>query len=259
MEHHMDTDLSTSVENASLLAWPALREERVGNWLVRLSQGYTKRVNSVNEIPGSALPDNPAEAVAACESLYDKAGLNPIFRITEISSLAGLEPMLAEHGYTRTGRTVVMHADISDPSTKDYTDLIDASIFSIHDAAPAEWLELYAEYSDLAPDRKAVHRKILTTRNGKRLLAVLKKEGKPVAVGMAGLHDGQLGLFQITVSPEFRGSGLGSAMLKAVLAWGFEHGASGAYCQVEEHNNRAFPFYTRLGFAPLYRYHYLIR
>jgi ribosomal protein S18 acetylase RimI-like enzyme len=71
------------------------------------------------------------------------------------------------------------------------------------------------------------------------------------AVGIAVDHDDLVGLFCLAVDPTRRRSGLGTALVRALLAGA---AASTAYLQVEEDNAPAVALYERLGFSEAYRY-----
>ena len=72
-----------------------------------------------------------------------------------------------------------------------------------------------------------------------------------VAVGIAVEADGLVGLFCLAVDPARRRNGLGTAMVRALLAGSR---ANIAYLQVEERNAAAVGLYGRLGFGEAYRY-----
>jgi N-acetylglutamate synthase len=63
--------------------------------------------------------------------------------------------------------------------------------------------------------------------------------------------DGLVGLFCLAVDPARRRAGLGSALMRALLA---QSRADVAYLQVEERNAPAVALYRRLGFGEAYRY-----
>jgi ribosomal protein S18 acetylase RimI-like enzyme len=71
------------------------------------------------------------------------------------------------------------------------------------------------------------------------------------AVGIAVESDGLVGLFCLAVDPARRRGGLGTALVRALLA-GADAGS--AYLQVEESNAPAVAMYQRLGFREAYRY-----
>jgi len=72
-----------------------------------------------------------------------------------------------------------------------------------------------------------------------------------VAVGIAVEADGLVGLFCLAVDPGRRREGLGTEMVRALLA---RSASSTAYLQVEASNEPAIGLYTRLGFGEAYRY-----
>jgi ribosomal protein S18 acetylase RimI-like enzyme len=72
-----------------------------------------------------------------------------------------------------------------------------------------------------------------------------------MAVGIAVEDDGIVGLFCLAVDPARRRAGLGTAMVRALLARSV---ASIAYLQVESSNVAAIGLYERLGFGEAYRY-----
>jgi ribosomal protein S18 acetylase RimI-like enzyme len=76
------------------------------------------------------------------------------------------------------------------------------------------------------------------------------------AVGIAVEGGGLVGLFCLAVDPSQRRAGLGTAMVRGLLATSH---ASAAYLQVEESNAPAIGLYARLGFVQAYRYCHRIR
>src|ERR1039458_6593144 len=70
-----------------------------------------------------------------------------------------------------------------------------------------------------------------------------------VAIGVE--DQGLVGLFCLAVAPAQRRCGLGSEIVRALLAC---TSASAAYLQVEQSNTAAVSMYERLGFSEAYRY-----
>lgn len=93
------------IEEASLNAWPALHQLLYDGWIIRLSNGYTKRANSVTPLYPSAL--EVEENIAYCERLYRQQGLPPIFRLTSHACPPGLDEALAARGYRVVDPTLV--------------------------------------------------------------------------------------------------------------------------------------------------------
>ena len=69
-------------------------------------------------------------------------------------------------------------------------------------------------------------------------------------VGSGGLKQVVPGLFQIGMAllPEWRGKGIGSALLTEMLGWARRHGAYKITLQVWPHNQAAIALYEKFGF-----------
>lgn len=76
------------------------------------------------------------------------------------------------------------------------------------------------------------------------------------AVGRGVLDGGWLGIFAMATAAASRRRGAAAAVLRALLRWGWERGAHGAYLQCAEDNAAARSLYARSGFTTAYRYHY---
>ena len=77
------------------------------------------------------------------------------------------------------------------------------------------------------------------------------------ASGAAAVAEDWVGFRSIEVSPARRRSGLGLAVMAALVEWGAERGARTAYLQVLGDNAPALALYERLGFTEHHRYRYL--
>ena len=75
--------------------------------------------------------------------------------------------------------------------------------------------------------------------------------------GRGALHGDWLGVSALWTHPDHRGTGLGSGVLRALLEWGAERGATTAHLQVVVANEAAQDLYTRSGFEVHHRYDYL--
>ncbi len=57
-------------------------------------------------------------------------------------------------------------------------------------------------------------------------------------------------------APNARRRGLARQIVRALLAWGAQNGATTGYLQVEKSNDAAVALYASEGFAPQYSYWY---
>lgn len=233
------------LEEAALNAWPAARQHLFDGWVLRCSDGYTKRANSVTPLYESALA--PAGKIAACERFYASQGLPCVFRLPSFAP-PELDSLLAQRGYRELDRTLVMARPLAD-------------VAAGHDPGAAfvpleQWLDAYSALAQASPAQRAGHGAILGRIAAQPGYLLLREAGAPVACGLGVLEDERLGLFDLVVAPERRGRGLGGRLGAALLRWAAARGASEAYLQVVAANAPARRLYDRLGFAEAYQYWY---
>lgn len=238
-----------AIEDASLRAWPAIEEAAFEGWTLRYSDGFTGRANSVQALGSSALPLD--ERIARCERWYEERGRPPLFRLTPFSE-GGLDGFLADRGYRRFNRTLVLVRE-SGGLSAEVADL-ELSETSLH-----EWLRTYAGLvgSPAAPDAM---RQIIERAEGRTLSGLLRtrRPRRTVACGLAVLDGTLLGLFDLVVDSERRREGIGTELVRCLVGWGAAGGASQVYLQVTEDNEPALSLYAKLGFRQAYDYWYRI-
>jgi GNAT superfamily N-acetyltransferase len=242
--------LERRIETASLNAWPALRQERVGGWILRFANGYTKRANSVNPLDPSA--GDLEAAVAACERIYREQGLPPVFRLTEPFAPPGLDELLERRGYRRADPTRVLRLDLRERPAGA------GSSAELREETLDGWLPAHAALLGMPPETRAKHRAILEAILPRRLFAVRMEDGEAAACGLGVLEGDLFGLFDLVTAPGRRGRGHGTALAAGMLEWAQGRGAAHAYLQVVEANAPARRLYEKLGFAEVYRYWYRV-
>lgn len=82
----------------------ALKSLLYDGWILRFSNGYTNRANSV--LPLYPSKKSLEEKVAYCEKAYEKEDLSPCFKLTEYDQ--ELSDFLADRGYKMTGASDIM-------------------------------------------------------------------------------------------------------------------------------------------------------
>ena len=70
-------------------AWPSLQTNLQDGWVLRFSEGYTKRANSINPIYSSTIEIK--EKIDNCESTYSAKNLPIVYKITETCYLKNLD------------------------------------------------------------------------------------------------------------------------------------------------------------------------
>ena len=105
---------------------------------------------------------------------------------------------------------------------------------------------------------QATHLAMLRAIEGPCAPAVWPADG-PRCAGLAVLHQGWAGLFDVATAPDARRQGLARTLCEQLLHWAAAQGAHHAYLQVVQANAGARALYARLGFVTAYRYWYRVK
>jgi len=233
------------LERLAARTWRGLEQERLGDWLLRASGGFTGRANSalvVGDPPGP-LP----EAVAAVDRWYTDRGLQPMAQVP----LPGGEPAdaaFAAAGWETVEDVLVLTADLTGWGPPD----VPVDLAPKPDDA---WLTGYRYRGTPLPP---VAREVLLGADDVTFAAVrLDPSPAPLAaVARGAVADGWLVVTAVTVDERYRRRGLATAVMAALASWGRERGAGSCLLQVVESNAPALALYARLGFTEHHRYHY---
>ncbi|MCX6092077.1 MAG: GNAT family N-acetyltransferase [Candidatus Bipolaricaulota bacterium] len=239
-----------TLEELSMNAWPALETSVSDGWVLRFSEGYTRRANSVHPLePGvHGLADKIDEA----ERLYDERRLPPTFKMTSACEPSGLDLALAERGYEWAAGTSVRVATLAP------TAFAPVRVDLSWDRA-REWREAFHRMSDVAPERRTIHDRMLSRIAAPAGFASLDQDGRVVACALGVVEEGWLGVFDVVVDGAERRKGRGERLMRGLMDWGRELGAERVYLQVMLHNAPAVALYQKLGFREAYRYWYRVR
>lgn len=244
-----DIALVRDLEERLFNAWPALQTIHLDGWLLRMAGGHTKRANAASALFPSNLP--PEELIREVRTLYRKAGLEPMVRITPLAS-DGVDQALEAAGWTVFDPTLVMTASIRERIRMEGAS--SAAIVLSEEPSDA-WIEGAAGAYELADWQREVLARIVTNIRVDAAFATVFIDKQPLGYGLGVAERGYVGLYDLAVAPEARGRGVGARMITSLLHWGRSKGAQTAYLQVREANPQAQALYTRLGFAEVYRYH----
>lgn len=229
--------------------WPAVETLLIGDFVVRLANGYSGRANSASPIrPQALLPDQDIETI---ERIYRAAGLKPCFRATALMH-PEMRARLMDRGYRIKDTSFGMIAPLDAPEGE-----INPAI-RFADTPDAAW---FAGVSALqsGDKRNPAHlAAILGRLRVSAFFATVAMEGRDLGFGYTALDRGMAEIASIILAPEARGRGLGRGLVKGLLAKAREAGAHTAFLQVEQTNAVAIKLYDSLGFRQLYRYETLV-
>lgn len=242
------SDLCWSAEAACHNAWPALHQVWCGDWVLRVSGGFGRRVNSANPLnAGAGAVD---ETVAAGRAVYGGQGLPVIFRVPTLLDPA-VDVRLETLGFTAEGETITLYAD-----------------FGAVDAAPDggveilaypsdDWLAAMKELQEREDDAHAFFTRVIRSLMVPAGFTGLRVDDQFVALAFGALHGDLLVIESVITGTAQRGRGYARRLLNALFAWAADAGARGVCLQVEAPNVAAIALYKRLGLTTeLYHYHY---
>jgi ribosomal protein S18 acetylase RimI-like enzyme len=240
--------LAWRVEETCLNAWPALRQVLLDGWVLRFSEGLTRRANSVNPLRG---PRETGDGlIAACEVLYQGRQLPTIFRLPSIID-HDLDERLEEAGYGREGDSCVRYGDLTGVEMASDPDV------QLLPRPTREWFAAMAALQNQNPEQRRTYRRIVGSLAIPAAFAALPIDGEFVALAYGSVHDRLLCYESVITNPRRQRRGYARRVMSSLAAWAKDQGAEGACLEVEAHNTAALALYdfVRLK-TELYRYHY---
>lgn len=225
------------LERAAAEAMPALHTARLGDWLMRASDGYTGRANSVLPLGDPGMPFS--EALAEVAEFYARHQLPPLFDVP-LPLGRPVARALADHGYGPLVSVNIMAMDLPDllQATPD------GSQFE-HSAVPTPaMLAMISGRRGTLPS--AAHH--VLTRVPVITFIGHSPQGELLAMARGTVTNHWLGIFHVETAPGARRQGLARAAVGSLARWADTHGARRAYLQVQEDNTAAIALYQSLGF-----------
>ncbi len=234
--------------------WPATETERLGDWVLGASGGFTRRANSAAAYgdPGLPLP-RALEYTAAWYAARGLPGLVQLALPQEDAAAAELDRVAEDLGWTAEAPVV--------PMTAPPAPVADAPgaerVLLEREPTPA-WLAGHARAARLPDAARAV-----LAGGGPVWFARVADPGgagggpvRPAAIGRMTVAGRWAVLTAVEVAPEHRRTGLATAVTAALAGRAITEGAAGMLLQVEAGNAAALSLWTRLGFAPRPGHHY---
>ena len=218
----------------------------VDGWLLRFSDGYSLRSNSVSTLDYRGI--SLERSVPQVEAAYRRERLAPQFQISPASEPQGLESCVQKRGYVAKPPTAFMIAEARG--------MAEAGTVRVLGSADADFVHLTREGSHSVADGD--ERLTTLARIELPKAFFIGNDGETaVACGASVATGDWASVYVMRTSPHYRGRGHGKRVLGAIAAWALAQGASNLYLQVDEANATARRLYARAGFRDGYRYlHY---
>lgn len=233
------------LEQLSDLTWPADEIKEIGKWRLRISDGFTMRANSVLPTGAGPLGEPNIDLETAVDEvikIYQAAGLTPTFTLP-LPIYDELDNFLAGLGWKVKFGAEYLVNDI--PANLE----VESSDFQIEiksEPSP-EWLAVQGD-----------HQLERIMRNYPAQYAAVKNKGKLVGVGRIATFEKWSLTTRVFVDPEFRGKGIGTLLMRTLMAAARDEGATKVGLQVDSENGAGLALYKSMGFRFHHYYNYRV-
>ena len=261
-----------ALEEVAARGWPAPETARLGSWLLRAGEGWTRRANSALLLgePGMPVP----AALDRVRSWYTARALPAVLAIP-LPAQAPADHTAARLGWVVDVETEVLTAPITSARVTSAqvtpAQVTPARVTSAPAAATSGPLDPAEPAAGdpgvllsgtLSPQWEAVYRARTVPPVGRRILAgpatvtfaSIELDGTTVAIGRGVVVQDWLGVAAVEVLPGYRRRGLAGRLTGGLFGWGAAHGARRCYVQAEAANAPALGLYASLGFTRHHRY-----
>ncbi len=240
---------AAELETAAAASWPARHTENIHGWVLRFTDGYTHRGNSVAT---HAFSGEDVEAcIAAVERAYAAHGLPAMFQIGDAVQPAGLEARLTARGYEAITPTLVCIAHTAAMRAA----LPDAGTVTLERGAGFDALVI--EGSRLPADGR--DRLDILSRMMEPLCVTALAGDEAVACGLGIRHEGWIGINLMRTAAAHRRRGHAQRVLAAIAHGAEAQGVANIYLAVERENAPARALYAKGGFRDAFGYRYLVK
>lgn len=236
-------------EEMSLNAWPAILEVRHNGCIIRFSNGYTKRANSVNAL---YFNENIPELIDYSEKFYKKHSLPTIFKILKHTKYEHLDFLLEGQGYKAIDKTNVKLLDLRINNFKNN------HVVKLEETFSKEWINEFVRQQKME-DRLETISEMLKNIAVNTIVASVTVDSKIIGFGYGSIENDMIGIFDIYVNEAYRQQGYARKIMEKILFWAKSKNIIYSYLQVVENNEIANKLYRSLGYKQYYKYWYRIK
>ncbi|HYN28960.1 MAG TPA: GNAT family N-acetyltransferase [Dermatophilaceae bacterium] len=245
-------------------AWPPMERERLGQWVLCASRGFTGRGNSAVTVGDPGLP--LAAAVDRVEEWYAVRRLPPNLTVAgPVGRDLREDPLGAEllgRGYaarvatlTLTASTRAVLAALGPVAAAPGAAPPGTPPVRVGDALTEAWLTAYRSYRE-ADDVAA---RAILTGSPEQWFATVEDDGTTVAVGRLAVAHAWGGVAAMWVAPAHRRRGLARAVLGALAARADVSGARSLHLQADADHTAALALHRSCGFRDHHAYTNVVR
>lgn len=227
------------LSDALQASWPAAREMRVGQWIIRDGAGAGRRASA-------AIATGPVDAadLAQAEDAMRALPMAPLISVR--SDQPDLETLLDAHGYHAHDPSVFYACAIPSPLPEI------PPVTAFHIWPPLAVTEDIWRANDIAQPRIDLMHRATCAKTS----ILGRTKGRAAGAAYVGAHKGHALIHALVVAPAFRRSGLARHMLRQAMHWAADIDCHTLALAVGRDNAAARALYASLGMAPVGEYHY---
>ncbi|MHA2104905.1 MAG: GNAT family N-acetyltransferase [Candidatus Hodarchaeales archaeon] len=235
--------------------WPAKHFFHLNGWIIRISEGITKRANSV--LPNFYSGEKLLVDIEKVEQLYQKFSLPAIFQIADYVAPKNLDEQLRTAGYEKESRTNVLCSLLADMETKSHDNKYQITYTS---KLTEEWITALQtflnESKEKIQDKKTIFERLHIP---KPFFFSIHQQNEIRGIALAVSLQTKLGIFEVGIDPKHQKKDLGTKLMQGIFHFAKTKQIKSVFLQVEEKNIPAINLYNKLGFKKQYSYHYRIK
>ncbi|MBN1469763.1 MAG: GNAT family N-acetyltransferase [Fusobacteriaceae bacterium] len=232
------------IELMMMRSWPALEEKTYDGWIMRFSEGYTKRANSINPMYESYF--DLEEKYEYCRKLYEEKKLSMIFKIMEGDNFEEVDRFLENKGLPKRELVIIKEIDIEEIN-------YEVEKINISWGFDKKWFDFFSLENKLSFKEEKILKKILDKNIDNNIYFSKEIKGEIVACGMAVVEEARIGIFNIFVKENKRKKGYATEIIKGILVEARKINIRKGYLQVINNNEHAIKLYKKMGFREKYR------
>ncbi|MFW9831342.1 MAG: GNAT family N-acetyltransferase [Candidatus Thorarchaeota archaeon] len=249
----LPVDQISNLEQIASRAWPAKYTTEYGGWLLRATEGITRRANSVLPVKDPDTTDLDV-ALEYVQHFYADHKLPVRFQLTKASRPNDLDAFLDSAGLIIDMQVKVLTA----PLTEIIIEEPEVGIV-VFGSPWEDWFNAYQKFSGFDKPVIAVRGEIIHRISTEKACAAAIMDEKIVGIGLGVLDQDWLGLFSLVTQEEYRRQHVATSITQSLVSWGLARGAQQGYLQVETQNTPARQFYKEIGFQEAYSYWYRVQ
>ena len=226
--------------------WPAKDLILMNGWILRVSEGITRRANSV--LPLRYKGTNIDEDIDKVERIYTDNKLPTVFQISDYYSPETLHDKLLERKYRTEAESLFMTVPFY--KFKKIEENPDVS-YECHEGQSDEFFETMKKISNITTERfeglKIIIDRILPPSKAFFLIRLRNNLVVGYCLGVAEMR--KVGIYNLYVHKDYRRMGLAQNLMLKMKEWGISKGADGFHLCVEDANAGAVDLYKKVGFS----------